>query len=288
VSIDRSTEYFCDACGLVVAGADAKEMRLGTSSMAVCATCGRALERQAGRVVARAGETPGASFARALVGAFAYPWRPSFVAIALVLTVFDLVVRVGMGMNPITGLVGVSAKLALLFHVVRITAEGQDEWSLGTDEGDTLLEWLRPLARFVIATAVAFGPAVAVGVGTGSPALAGIVAVGGLVYLPAALVIASYQNFGCLGAVNPLPALALIARIPGSYAVTLGFLLGAVALSIGVSLGGDALAGALTRAPLGGFVAGLLGSVAQLLVAMIAARMLGLLVREHAEEIFGG
>lgn len=288
MSIDRSTAYFCDTCVVIVAGSDAKEMRVGTSSMAVCATCGRALTRQAGRVVAAAGETPGASFARALLGAFAYPWRLSFVLIALVLTLFDLVVRVGAGMNPLTALVGISAQLALLFHVVRLTADGQDDWSLGTDEGSTILEWLRPLARFLIASAVAFGPAVAVGVGTGSPALAGIVAVGGFIYLPAALVLASYQNFGCLGALNPLPALALIARIPGPYVVTLGFLVSAVALSIAVSSAGDALAGALSAAPLGAGVAGLTVRVAQLLVAMIAARMLGLMVREHAEEIFDG
>ena len=76
---------------------------------------------------------------------------------------------------------------------------------------------------------------------------------------------------------NPAAGFAFIARIPGPYFLTLGF------LAIAAALGGGMLAAATRiEVPIVGIVA---RSIASLYAPIVAMRMLGLLMEEHAEEL---
>jgi pilus assembly protein TadC len=80
-------------------------------------------------------------------------------------------------------------------------------------------------------------------------------------------------------------AVAFITRVPRPYAVTLGFVAVAAALSALVSYLMLAMEAALSAVPI---LPGMVSGAASMLGPMIMARMLGLLVREHAEEIWSG
>ncbi|MFT3767098.1 MAG: hypothetical protein QM820_16500 [Minicystis sp.] len=165
---------------------------------------------------------------------------------------------------------------------MRATSEGHEEWNEAPVQGRTLTEWLAPLLKYAGVVLVAAAPAIVVLLATDLPPLAVLVAIPGLIYLPAGLIAASFPG-GCLGPLNPLPALALIARIPAHYALTLGFLAVALVLGSGFAFVGQYL---IMRDPVP-FLAGIVGTFLRLLGPVAMARMLGLLVREHAEELFG-
>jgi hypothetical protein len=91
--------------------------------------------------------------------------------------------------------------------------------------------------------------------------------------------IVSAHREGCLGPLNPVPAVRIIARIPGPYLLTLGFLLVALVLGFAVVyltallVGGIPIVGALALRVFG------------LYAPVVMARQLGVLVYEHREEL---
>jgi hypothetical protein len=288
MALDLAATYWCDGCNRSLPGAEAETMRAGSGTLAICPTCKRALvveSRPAGVATGRPaplatadGSARGGSYPEVLGRAFLFPFRPMTLAIFAATTVVAYVA----GWVPLLGgLIGTAVQVAFLFQIVRTTAVGQDDFTM---EAETVLDWVSPLGRYFGAFLVAAMPALAAWLATRNVALAAAGGVAGMVYLPAAFIAASYPS-GCLGPLNPLPAIGLIAKIPGAYAVTLAFVAVAVGLGVGLGYVAAALARALAVVPA---LPSLISMLLHLLPAAIAARMLGLLVREHGDELFGG
>lgn len=264
-----ATTYRCDRCDRYFAESALEKIAAGGGYVLACPTCGDLARREVSREAR--------SLPALLAGAFAYPFRGAtimwVVALLVGMTFLQLIPFVG-------GLLATSAELGLLFGVLRSTAAGHAELRVETsDLADTSL-WFGPLLRYLAAVLVSFGPAIAAGVllqGNSSLlpiayAVAGL----GLLYFPASLVVAAHSD-GCLGVLNPAAGIAFITRIPGPYFITLAF----VAIAAGVGAG--MMAGAATiELPIVSIV---VRSVASLYGPLVAMRMLGLLIEEHAEEL---
>jgi hypothetical protein len=278
---DPSARFWCEECKRSLGGSEVEEILAGTTTFTMCPACKRA-------VVAEAGPAPDVvgtrvePLPRVLAGAFLYPFRPQ----TLLLLGGVLLLSILVGLVPfLGGLLARAVQAAFLFQIVRSTADGQDDWVFGADDSGDIADWISPLGRYLGAFVTAGAPALAAWIGTQSPALTLAAGALGLVYLPAAFIAASYKSGGCLGPLNPLPALGVILRIPGPYAITLGFL----ALVVGADVGLFVALAALARAPGGGAIAAMLLSLAAgIISSTVMARMLGLLVREHGDELMGG
>ncbi len=268
--------FRCDRCDRNFVSSELRQVRAGSGYVQVCPSCGDPPRLEVSRALR--------SLPVVLAGAFTYPFRGTtllWVAVVLVATtVLRFVPIVG-------GLIAVSAELGFLFAVLRSTAEGQAEMNVEASDLADYSLWFRPLIKYVAALVVSFAPALAVQValdggvfGENGTSTFGwllyVLAAGGVLYLPAALVVAAHSD-GCLGVLNPAAGLSFIARIPGPYAVTVVFL----AVAAGVCVGMMAAAAALD-VPVLGVVA---RSVAALYGPLVAMRMLGLLMAEHAEEL---
>ena len=101
----------------------------------------------------------------------------------------------------------------------------------------------------------------------------------GALFVPGAMIAASEES-GLL--FNPLAAFGIMRRIPGPYLVLVACLALVAALGAGLATVGTALQGALAVVPL---LPKLVASTLGLYAPLTAARMLGLLVREHVEEL---
>ena len=275
-----ATPYWCDTCNRQLLETQVEEVRSGTGFLPVCPTCHRAVHPDGGRDAGAAPPDLGrvvASFPTTLLGAFAYPFRPwslGLTAALVLLTSFVAFV-------PIVGFLLVAIlQITYLFNIVRTTAAGEDDMTVALDSGNDMLDWLAPLVRYTLALVVAFTPAFLVFGLTRSTPLAVGVGVLGALYLPAALITAAHGS-GCLGPINPIPAAQIIARIPGPYLLTVAFLGVAGALAFGLRIASDKLV-AVVPIP---FIPALLAGVVQLLAPVAMARLLGLLVREHGEEL---
>ncbi|APR85251.1 Hypothetical protein A7982_10600 [Minicystis rosea] len=284
MAYDPSAQFWCDACQLLVTGDRIEAVRAGSGSLATCATCKRALIPQNeaakptfGRLT-RERAPEGMSFPRILAGALLYPFRTDSLIIVGGIAFFVWFVGLAAGLGDLLGL---AVQLGLLFQLVRATAEGHEEWNV-IPEGSRFSEWMAPLIKYSLVMFIAALPAIIVGFATHLAPLAALAGLFGLVYLPAGFIAASFPG-GWLGPLNPLPAISLIARIPVQYAVTLGFLV--LALVIGGTLAflGQALVATVAMPMIPGVIAAFL----RFLGPVVMARMLGLLVREHADELFG-
>lgn len=255
--------YWCGACQKYLEGSDRRVVRAGTGELVACGTCGGVGVPEASRVVR--------PFGIQLLQSVRYPFRPTTLAIAAV------VYAVSVATSFFSYSLSSAIQLAWIFAILRSTAMGKDDVEIDVaDVPSGPFGWLRPYVRYALTFAVAFAPAIIVSAifgGTFSP-LVGALALLGSLYLPAGIVIAAH-NDDWLSPLWPLPALRFIARIPGPYAMTCGFLMGTMVVGGGLAL---ALADAsvLIRA-LAGFW--------NFLMAMITGRALGILVREHGEEL---
>jgi hypothetical protein len=265
--------YRCPRCDRYLqesSPGDIKKIHAGSGFVRACAACGSALVQETSRA---ARSLPGL-----LAGAFVYPFKGSTLmwvaAIVVGTTVLSFVPVIG-------GLLALSAELGFLFTVLKSTAEGSDELKVDTSELSDVSTWIRPIAKYFFAFLISFGPAVVAAlVVPREPGqlLLAVYALGaaGLVYFPAALVLAAHET-GCLGVLNPVAGVQLIARVPGPYFVTVFF------VGVAAAIGGLMTSGAsMVAVPLLG---GLLRSVAALYAPVVAMRMLGLLVEENAEAL---
>jgi len=280
--------YRCPRCEKYLDDAGIKQIPAGSGFVRACMTCGGALVQETSR---EARSLPGV-----LAGAFAYPFRGS----TLMWVAGMIVVTTALSFFPfLGGLLAISVELGFLFTVLKSTAAGSDELQVDTTELSDVSTWLRPLAKYLFAALLSFGPAIlaayamsasaagggaGVAVGESAPTASGsagssvVLALTGLglLYFPAALVLAAHES-GCLGVLNPIAGFKLIARIPGAYFSTVFFV--AVALSVG---GAMIYVATLLDVPLVGAVA---RSIASLYGPVVAMRMLGLLVHENAEQL---
>jgi hypothetical protein len=263
------TSFRCDRCERYFAEGELKRLRVGSGFVNQCPVCGDPVRTETSRAAR--------SMPLLLAGAFAYPFRGTTLMWVAVLFVASVAMRF---LPVLGGLFAASAELGLLFAVLKSTADGHDELRIEASDLTDFGAWLVPLGKYLAAVAVSFLPAMAVrilaGPGDGAVLVACGVALLGLLYFPAALVVAA-RSTGCLGAFNPVAGLALIALIPGPYAVTVAFLAVAVAAGAGMVVAASSLDNL--------FVAAIARSVAQLYAPLVAMRMLGLLLNEHAEEL---
>jgi hypothetical protein len=266
------SSYRCDRCDRYFAEAELKRVRLGTGFLKACPVCNETVRAEASRV--------GRSLPLLLAGAFGYPFRGTTLLWVAVLFVASFAMRI---LPVVGGIFAASAEVALLFAVFKSTADGHEQLHVEVSDLTDRSQWLTPLLKYLSAVAVSFLPALLVRIALsgfslhGEPSLLVIaLALLGLVYFPAALVVAARAE-GCLGAFNPVAGVALIALIPGPYAVTVAFLAVAVGVGVGVVVAVSSLDSVIVTALVRGIV--------QLYVPLVAMRMLGLLVNEHAEDL---
>jgi hypothetical protein len=261
---------FCDNCQTY---RDPHQIRLvgpPPSAVPACQSCGGVLHRERQRLTVPLTE--------ALAKAYLYPAKP---VIALS-TAGAALVSAFVGFVPLVGgLLSTSIVVGFVFLVLRASAEGRDDLAVDTEIATHLSLWLAPLVRYVLTWLVAFSGALAalwfLGWPAGAP-LAVALGVLGLVYLPAGMIVAAHRE-GCLGPLNPVPPIQVIARIPGPYFLTLAFL-GVTAVVGGALVWGAARV--LFGVPL---VGGLLVRAVGLVPLVVMARQLGVLVDEHREEL---
>ncbi len=258
--------HYCDQCRVYREGLGIRLIPAGASKMAMCASCGSALRSESQRI-----RPP---LLNALIGAFAHPVGSlpvalTWVGVSLLSFFASLIPLVG-------GPLSLSLMLAYLFAIIRITGLGHEDLGSIDWEPTHFTEWFGPLVRYILTLLVAFLPAAVAAVMLGP--LAGWIMVAlGICYLPAGMVIAA-QAEGCLAPLNPVPSITLISRIPGAYVLTLGSLVLAAAAGVGITLAAKPILGT-------SFLALLLTRVLSLYAPSVMARMLGIMVREHAEEL---
>ncbi len=253
----------CVPCERVIADGEARRVRAGETEMLACPACGSALVGERSRVVE--------PIHAQLLGAFRYPFQPTTFAVVA-------------GFGVVTGLLslagGIPAAFAFglrclyLFAVLRATAMGRDEPEIDPARvGGDGFDWsTRPTLRMLVTLAVAFLPALLAHFAVGNAVLTGALVVVGLAYAPAALIVTAHDD-RVDAAVNPVPALRIIVAIPKTYAITCAFLVG-----LGLT---SAMAISFTT----GFAGTLVSSIVAFVPAVIGARMLGLLVAFHDEEL---
>lgn len=260
--------YRCPRCDKYLDEAGIKKIPAGSGFMRACTTCGGAIAEERSRVAR--------SMPAVLAGAFMYPFRGSTLlwvgAMILGATFLSFVPFAG-------GFLAISAELGFLFTVLKSTAVGSDDLQVDLTDLADVSTWLRPLAKYFFAAFISFGPAAAVAYATpmeggGVSPIATLLAGLGVLYFPAALVLAAHET-GCLGVLNPVAGLKLIARIPGAYFLTVFFV--AIAIGVGAAMLRVAM---MIEVPIAGVLA---RSVASLYGPVVAMRMLGLLVNENAE-----
>lgn len=263
--------YWCEPCQRELLATQVEEIRSGTGFMAICPTCRRPLRAATGDLAER-------PFAQVLAGAFLFVARPASLAwiagMALVATFVTYVPFFG-------GILSAIVQISYLFGVLRASSAGEDDFVVAPDDITDTWSWLAPLMRYSITVAIAVLPALVAGFLTGNPVAVGVGVLVGAVYLPAGMIVAAHGS-GCLGPINPVPAAQIVGRIPGPYAMTLGFLAIAAVLGYGLINTGAHVAAALKGVPV---LPGVVQLVAGLIPAVVMARMLGLLVYEHGHRI---
>jgi hypothetical protein len=258
--------FFCHACAKTLASGEVRVVPAGTGVLRTCPGCGGAVIAETSRVVQ--------PFAKTLAGAFVWPVRVPVVFYGVGVALLCALV----GLAPFGGVLAASAELGFLFLVIRRTGQGTENLE-PTDLDVGLYEWIRPLLRYIGALLVSFGPAFFVLLLGGGLVGSAVAACLGALFLPAAIVVAAHSETADQ-AMNPLRGLSLIARIPGAYLLTVVFLVLALATHVGI----DVFLREVS-ASVGAAAAVVLGPLLRLYPAVVCARMLGLLVREHAEEL---
>lgn len=236
-------------------------------------------------------------YINAVARAYVYPFQktalPALIAVPLI-TQLASYVPAFVGLIISNGI-----WISYLFAVTQHASLGRDDLPLAP-ETETWLDMLGPLVRYVLAFLVPgiliFGLFVGL---TGGIARADALVTGEadltmasipvlvfvatglwLVYLPASLILAAHSK-GCLGGLNLIAGVKLIIREPVGYAVTLAGIAPAALLMVAFSIGSE-IADSLIPIP---FVPGLVGLMLTFIPALIVARILGLYLWHHEEEL---
>jgi hypothetical protein len=263
----------CPRCDQDVARAACRAAKVGVETLLLCGACGGVT-----RAVTVTEREP-------LMTVYLRSWRYvatfdgwiALVALSIGGWILSFIPLVG-------GLASAGVKLAYFFSVIRATARGSDDLPHAAD----FVDWsdvIRPTVRSLLACVVAFAPLVAALAGAaGSRAMAPLVVLAGLwalAYLPGAMIAASLQD-GCFGGANPLPVIELMRRIPRDYALTAGVLLAIAAASVMVT---TIVAMVRIPVPIVSTVVNLVLGAVALAGPLGMSRILGLLLRERADEL---
>jgi hypothetical protein len=262
--------YRCDSCDTTFAESALRRIEVNRRVALACPVCGHGVERlgSLGREVK--------PFAPLLLSAFAYPLRHPAALLA-----FAFASMVASILWPLSVIVR-WAFCGYFFLIITKTQKGED-----TPPEPADFTWIGdligPFFRFLLTAAFAFLPlTVAVLTAASLPVRYALASLGG-VYLPAGLIVAAgSESFA--RPLNPLPALAIIAKIPLPYATLLVIISGALGIGWAIQEVCTWLEPLLWMIPLlPSFLASTLGL--GLYAPFVIARMLGLLVREHAEDL---
>jgi len=270
-TLEATGAYRCEWCDTYIDDVDVRRVSSSTGSgarpFASCPHCGLVVHRETSRVVVPLGP--------ALLGAFRFPFAPKVAAMVLALAVTaaltNILPLVG---TPILG----GMALSYLFAIVMTTKAGKDDGPWWLDFAD-VWDFLVPYLKFAIVLVVALVP-----LGLTMVAFDGLLAYAGLLfaffYAPGALMLAAEGGLG--QGLDPRPVVRIFLAIPGPYLLLVG--LGAVVLPLAalviyvenqLALFGIALP----------FLWPVLSVPVVLYFPMVYARMLGIVLREHAYEL---
>jgi DNA-directed RNA polymerase subunit RPC12/RpoP len=263
--VPGAVAYRCDDCDKSFAESAVKQLTVGRTHAVACPVCGHGLRKAVeGRVVA--------PFTPLLLRAFAFPLREPTAMLAL-----GAFVGVA-SYVPFGGWFSSAIVVGYLFAIVRKTSRGGDRAPEPADFVD-LWDLFAPLVRYALVIVCALVPLLAATLlGAPSPVVIAMGVVGAL-FVPGGMIAASEES-GFL--FNPIGAVGIVRRIPGPYLVLVVCLALVALLGAGVAMVATALQAALTMIPV---LPRLVASTLGLYAPFTAARMLGLLVREHVEEL---
>jgi len=266
---------YCRRCEADYPESACRVVAAGSGKLLVCPACGMVT----GEVVRRVERPLWAE----LVEALKWPAKgdnvATWLALGIGVAVFARVPMVG-------GLLSLGALWSYLFVVVQRGARGEEHAPAAADF-QSWWDLALPVLQGVTALAIPSLPLVAALFASG-PLQVVLLVLGGLwavALLPAAVASTAYGgSFG--RALNPLPMIALVSRIPRDYALTVA-MLGALTLAWlcakGITLG---LVGVLGRPlPVLAFPLGFAAEAAMVYFPLAMARVTAVLLRERAEEL---
>ena len=263
--------FRCEWCNTYIDDLDVRRVHMPGSrarAIASCPHCGLVVHREVSRVAA--------PLVPALLAAFRFPFAPKVAVMALGIAVMDALTGfVPWVTTPILG----GMVISYLFAIVMTTKAGKDDAAWSMEFGD-LWDFVLPCLRFAIVLCVALAPFAGTMVAFDGP-LAYVGLVFAFLYAPGALMVAAHDE-SVLRGLDPRPVARIFARIPGPYMILVG--LGAVVLPLSalvihaenqLALFGIALP----------FVWPILSVPVVLYFPIVYARMLGIVLREHAYEL---
>jgi hypothetical protein len=266
---------YCRRCEADHPSSECRAVPAGSGTLLVCPTCGMVT----GEVVRRVERPLWAE----LVDALAWPAKgdnvATWLALGLGVALFSRIPLVG-------ALLSLGSLWSYLFVVIRHGARGEEGAPAAADF-QTWWDLALPLMQGLTAMAIPALPLVAA-LFTSGPAQVALTVFGALwaiALLPAAIASTAYGG-SFARALNPLPMIALVSRIPRDYARTVAMLaaltLGwACAMAVGFGLLG-VLRGPL---PVLALPLGFVLDAAMVYFPLAMARVVAVLLRERAEEL---
>lgn len=266
---------YCRRCEADYPEGECRAVAAGSGRLLVCPACGMVT----GEVVRRV-ERP---LRAELVEALRWPAKgdnvATWLALGIGVAVFARIPLVG-------GLLSLGALWSYLFVVIQRGARGEEHAPAAADF-QTWWDLALPLMQGVTALVIPSLPLVAALFASG-PLQVALAVFGGLwavALLPAAVASTAYGG-SFARALNPLPMVALVGRIPRDYALTvamLGALTLAWLLAKGITLG---VVGVLSRPlPVLAIPLGFAAEAAMVYFPLAMARVMAVLLRERAEEL---
>ncbi len=216
-------------------------------------------------------------FLRRLPGAFAYPLRGDGLLLILAGGVFFLL----LGWMPIVGLLLSGYLFNYAKTIVATSVQGADVPPDWPDIGNLFEDMVLPYFHMLALVLLTFGPAILLGIFLPENLefrRTLVFAVGAAGALLAPMAMLALSVFDSVSALNPLPLVMAIARIPLHYtlaALAFGMVLGAYAVC-------DEVLGAVLPLPL---LPGILSGFLNLYLLAVSMRILGLLYRAKKDEL---
>ncbi len=272
-------QLWCGRCLAEHPEAACRAAQLGGEVVRLCPGCGLVV-----RALVHVERQP---LTTVYLGALRYPFNQDGAVALLALAVGGWALRLA---PVVGGLLAMGVTLGYLFVIVRQTGQGRDAMPAPT-EFEGFSDILAPAVRFVFAALVALIPLALVvtrvgpslGQGGAGAVVVGLAGLWAVAWMPAAVAVAAHLD-GCLGALNPIPVVQVIARIPVDYAKTVAVLVPLMALSVGVDAAAAGVAMGVRVPVLSAVVKIVMGAVG-LYLPMVMARIVGLLLRERSVEL---
>lgn len=280
---DTDAAYYCRRCDRPLNEHEIKHIVIGKSTTPMCLKCGGPASS---RLLAQPFDDPSndpAALLPKLMSSFGYVLRSD-----------GLIAAAGLGLGmtlagylPIVGgVLAAGMALTYLFAIIQHTTRDDDDLPLPVDFiswGDLAVPFIRFLTALVVAALPAIAGITLRGGALNLPLqfLEAVLCLVSVAYVPAAVAQAALSS-GWFGAVNPLPGISLVARIPRDYGVTVFVLAGLGCFAMVISAIAALAARTMHVIPV---FPTILMNFASVLVPMIMARALGIMLRERKHEL---